>query len=105
MPKPTLAGPPGNPEGLMYQKPEEKEKGTNWKGPQKAPLVKVCGQFGWKNGFQPYDIGFPMFDGAIERGHDMVYICLDNENYANTGGQRTLQLLLVLTLQQPKLEE
>jgi len=25
----------------------------------------------------------------MERGHDFTYICLDNENYANTGGQRS----------------
>lgn len=36
-----------------------------------------------------YDIGFQFISGCIERGHDMTYICLDNENYANTGGQRS----------------
>lgn len=36
-----------------------------------------------------YDIGFQWLSGAIERGHDFTYICLDNENYANTGGQRS----------------
>jgi pyruvate ferredoxin oxidoreductase beta subunit len=36
-----------------------------------------------------YDIGFQWLSGAIERGHDFTYICLDNEVYANTGGQRS----------------
>jgi pyruvate ferredoxin oxidoreductase beta subunit len=36
-----------------------------------------------------YDIGFQWLSGAVERGHDFTYICLDNENYANTGGQRS----------------
>jgi len=36
-----------------------------------------------------YDIGFQWLSGAIERGHDFCYICLDNEVYANTGGQRS----------------
>ena len=36
-----------------------------------------------------YDIGFQWLSGAMERGHDFTYICLDNENYANTGGQRS----------------
>ena len=36
-----------------------------------------------------FDIGFQFLSGAIERGHDFTYICLDNEVYANTGGQRS----------------
>ncbi len=36
-----------------------------------------------------FDIGFQYLSGAIERGHDFTYICLDNEVYANTGGQRS----------------
>ncbi len=36
-----------------------------------------------------YDIGFQFLSGAVERGHDFTYICLDNEVYANTGGQRS----------------
>jgi len=36
-----------------------------------------------------YDIGFQWLSGAVERGHDFTYICLDNETYANTGGQRS----------------
>lgn len=36
-----------------------------------------------------YDIGFQWISGCFERGHDITYICLDNEVYANTGGQRS----------------
>lgn len=36
-----------------------------------------------------YDIGFQSLSGAMERGHNMVYICLDNEAYMNTGVQRS----------------
>ncbi len=36
-----------------------------------------------------YDIGFQWLSGAIERGHDFVYICFDNEGYMNTGYQRS----------------
>ncbi|MDY6833742.1 MAG: thiamine pyrophosphate-dependent enzyme [Chloroflexota bacterium] len=35
------------------------------------------------------DIGFQALSGAVERGHDFVYICYDNESYMNTGGQRS----------------
>jgi len=36
-----------------------------------------------------YDIGFQSLSGAMERGHDMVYFCYDNEGYMNTGYQRS----------------
>ncbi|NPV51946.1 MAG: pyruvate ferredoxin oxidoreductase [Firmicutes bacterium] len=36
-----------------------------------------------------YDIGFQALSGAMERGHDMVYICYDNQAYMNTGIQRS----------------
>ena len=35
-----------------------------------------------------YDIGLQSLSGAMERGHDMVYVCYDNEAYMNTGIQR-----------------
>jgi len=35
------------------------------------------------------DIGFQSLSGALERGHDFVYLCLDNEAYMNTGVQRS----------------
>ncbi len=36
-----------------------------------------------------YDIGFQFISGTFERGHNITYVCLDNEVYANTGGQRS----------------
>jgi pyruvate ferredoxin oxidoreductase beta subunit len=36
-----------------------------------------------------YDIGFQSLSGAMERGHDIVYICYDNGAYMNTGIQRS----------------
>ena len=36
-----------------------------------------------------YDIGLQALSGAVERGHDFVFICLDNEGYMNTGYQRS----------------
>lgn len=35
------------------------------------------------------DIGLQALSGALERGHDFTYICLDNEAYMNTGIQRS----------------
>ncbi len=36
-----------------------------------------------------YDIGLQSLSGAMERGHNMLYICYDNEGYMNTGIQRS----------------
>ena len=36
-----------------------------------------------------YDIGFQSLSGAMERGHNMLYICYDNNAYMNTGIQRS----------------
>jgi len=36
-----------------------------------------------------YDIGLQALSGAVERGHNIVYVCYDNNAYANTGGQRS----------------
>lgn len=36
-----------------------------------------------------YDIGFQSLSGAMERGHDMMYVCYDNGAYMNTGIQRS----------------
>lgn len=35
------------------------------------------------------DIGLQALSGAIERGHNFLYICWDNEAYMNTGIQRS----------------
>ena len=36
-----------------------------------------------------YDIGLQSLSGVLEREHDMVYVCYDNEAYMNTGLQRS----------------
>jgi pyruvate ferredoxin oxidoreductase beta subunit len=35
------------------------------------------------------DIGLQALSGALERGHNMIYFCFDNEAYMNTGIQRS----------------
>ncbi len=35
------------------------------------------------------DIGLQSLSGALERGHDFLYVCFDNEAYMNTGIQRS----------------
>ncbi|MBI2865377.1 MAG: pyruvate ferredoxin oxidoreductase [Chloroflexi bacterium] len=36
-----------------------------------------------------YDIGFQFLSGVWERGHKVLYVCLNNEAYMNTGIQRS----------------
>lgn len=55
------------------------------KGKIKEDYKFIC--FGGDGG--TYDIGFQSLSGAMERGHDMVYVCYDNEAYMNTGIQRS----------------
>jgi pyruvate ferredoxin oxidoreductase beta subunit len=52
-------------------------------GRKRVHCVAVAGDGGTA------DIGLQALSGALERGHDMVYICLDNEAYMNTGIQRS----------------
>ena len=46
-------------------------------------VVCVCGDGA------TFDIGVLCISGAFERGHDITYICYDNEAYMNTGIQRS----------------
>lgn len=48
---------------------------------KKAKQVVFAGDGG------TYDIGLQALSGALERGHDFLYVCYDNEGYMNTGGQ------------------
>ncbi|RLF00316.1 MAG: pyruvate ferredoxin oxidoreductase [Thermoprotei archaeon] len=50
----------------------------------KRPKIIVFGGDGGT-----FDIGLQALSGALERGHDMIYICYDNEAYMNTGIQRS----------------
>ncbi len=36
-----------------------------------------------------YDIGLQSLSGAMERGHNLLYVCYNNEAYMNTGVQRS----------------
>lgn len=36
-----------------------------------------------------YDIGLQSLSGAVERGHNFLYVCYNNEAYMNTGIQRS----------------
>jgi pyruvate ferredoxin oxidoreductase beta subunit len=55
------------------------------RGKMKAPYKFLA--FGGDGG--TYDIGLQSLSGAMERGHNMVYVCYDNEAYQNTGNQRS----------------
>ncbi|QYZ79935.1 pyruvate ferredoxin oxidoreductase [Methanofollis formosanus] len=46
-------------------------------------VVCICGDGA------TFDIGVLCISGAFERGHDITYICYDNEAYMNTGIQRS----------------
>ncbi len=61
-------------------------KVMNRKGTRVLPDVKVVAMAG-DGGTS--DIGLQALSGALERGHDFLYICFDNEAYMNTGIQRS----------------
>jgi len=50
---------------------------------EKATIVVLAGDGG------TYDIGLQALSGALERGHDFLFVCYDNEAYMNTGVQRS----------------
>ncbi len=50
---------------------------------KRVPIVAIAGDGGTA------DIGMQALSGALERWHDFVYVCLDNEAYMNTGIQRS----------------
>ena len=56
------------------------------KGRRPADKIAVVGMAG-EGG--TVDIGIQALSGALERGHDFLYICFDNEAYMNTGIQRS----------------
>jgi pyruvate ferredoxin oxidoreductase beta subunit len=49
----------------------------------KAKAVAMAGDGGTA------DIGIQALSGALERGHNLIYVCFDNEAYMNTGIQRS----------------
>jgi len=50
---------------------------------KKVDVLSIAGDGG------TFDIGIQALSGALERGHDFVFICIDNEAYMNTGIQRS----------------
>jgi len=50
---------------------------------QEIGIVAMAGDGGTS------DIGLQALSGAMERGHNFLYICFDNEAYMNTGIQRS----------------
>ena len=50
---------------------------------KRIPIVAIAGDGGTA------DIGLQALSGALERYHDFLYVCLDNEAYMNTGIQRS----------------
>ena len=51
--------------------------------PSDVKVVAIAGDGGTS------DIGLQALSGALERGHDFLYVCFDNEAYMNTGIQRS----------------
>lgn len=52
-------------------------------GKRSTTVVVLAGDGG------TYDIGFQCLSSAAERNEDMLYVCLDNEGYMNTGAQKS----------------
>ena len=50
---------------------------------RKEHIICICGDGA------TFDIGTMCISGVFERGHDITYICYDNEAYMNTGIQRS----------------
>ncbi|MDY6865290.1 MAG: pyruvate synthase subunit PorB [Halobacteriota archaeon] len=59
-------------------------KALERKGKRKKAKVVAFGGDGATS-----DIGLQSLSGALERGHDLLYVCFDNEAYMNTGIQRS----------------
>lgn len=60
------------------------EAGLKYQGlAGKVKVVVIGGDGG------TFDIGLGALSGMFERGHDVTYICYDNEAYMNTGVQRS----------------
>lgn len=51
--------------------------------PGKINVIAIGGDGG------TFDIGLQALSGMLERGHDVLYLCYDNEAYMNTGIQRS----------------
>jgi pyruvate ferredoxin oxidoreductase beta subunit len=53
------------------------------KAKQHTDIIAIAGDGG------TFDIGLQALSGAVERGHDFLFVLYDNEGYMNTGIQRS----------------
>ncbi len=67
---------------LLRKKPQDRPRWAK-ELPENIKFVVVGGDGG------TYDIGLQSLSGALERGHQFLYVCYDNEAYMNTGNQRS----------------
>ena len=67
---------------ILKKKPKDRPKWAE-KLPENIKFVVFGGDGG------TYDIGLQSLSGALERGHQFLYVCYDNEAYMNTGNQRS----------------
>ncbi len=59
------------------------KRALNARGKKDVNVVALAGDGG------TYDIGFQALSAAAERNEDIIYVCLDNEGYMNTGAQKS----------------
>lgn len=65
------------------KKPADQKPAWAQKLPENTKFLAVGGDGG------SYDIGLQSLSGALERGHQFLYVCYDNGAYMNTGNQRS----------------
>lgn len=59
------------------------EAALKTKGCEDTKVVCLAGDGG------TFDIGFGILSGMVERQHNIMYICMDNQAYVNTGYQKS----------------
>ena len=83
----TISGLESAHKALMKKKKNNKKYSSkiisNWNKFANTKFVAFGGDGG------SYDIGLQSLSGALERGHNFLYVCYNNEAYANTGVQRS----------------
>ena len=71
--------------GATMSGAETAYKALKKKGKIQKPIKFIA--FGGDGG--TYDIGIQSLSGMLERGHNVLYVCYNNEAYMNTGIQRS----------------
>ncbi|MCK5491058.1 MAG: pyruvate ferredoxin oxidoreductase [Candidatus Pacebacteria bacterium] len=67
---------------ILKKKPKDRPKWAK-NLPDNVKFLVIGGDGG------TYDIGLQSLSGALERGHQFLYVCYDNGAYMNTGNQRS----------------